>query len=352
MDTIEAKKLVIKAGVELVHSGLIARTWGNVSCRVDESTFAITPSGKDYLTLTVDDIVEVNIKDLSYSGPMKPSSEKGLHAAVYRLRPNINFVIHTHQENASAISAMELDYIILPENLTGLKGKIVLAKYALPGTKALCKNVIAALKDSKENAIILKHHGALCFGVDNKETFETANQLEISCGTYINMKDDRIQTARNREDQYKTKGLNQYEEVYINVQKKGYLLLNDDPDVLGFSSLGIDLKPFLDDFAQIVGIKAKTVENRQDLILKAFKKSTVVLIKDIGALCWGKNQSEASAISMITRKNCKAYFGSALFGKPKPINPVECALMRFVYLKKYSTLVDESVTSFNKEERT
>ena len=186
MDRIEAKKLVIKAGIELVKTGLIARTWGNVSCRIDENIFAITPSGREYLTLTADDIVEVNIEDLSYHGNIKPSSEKGIHAAVYQLHPNINFIIHTHQENASAISAAGLDFIKLSKHQPSLVDEIIFAKYALPGTKSLCKNVADALKISKENALILKNHGVLCFGEDYEQTFDTAHQLEIACGDYIN----------------------------------------------------------------------------------------------------------------------------------------------------------------------
>ena len=48
MDEFTAKELVVKAGLELVRNGLIARTWGNVSCRLDDKTFAITPSGRSY----------------------------------------------------------------------------------------------------------------------------------------------------------------------------------------------------------------------------------------------------------------------------------------------------------------
>ena len=44
MDIMEAKQLVIKAGIEVVEYGLIARTWGNISCRVDDKKFVITPS--------------------------------------------------------------------------------------------------------------------------------------------------------------------------------------------------------------------------------------------------------------------------------------------------------------------
>ena len=109
MDIMEAKQLVIKAGIEVVEYGLIARTWGNISCRVDDKRFVITPSGRPYETLTPDEIVVVNIDDCSYEGDIKPSSEKGIHAEAYRLRPEVNFVIHTHQMQASVISALGMD---------------------------------------------------------------------------------------------------------------------------------------------------------------------------------------------------------------------------------------------------
>ena len=52
MDILEAKKIVVEAGKQLVSTGLIARTWGNVSCRIDDKQFVITPSGKAYEGLT------------------------------------------------------------------------------------------------------------------------------------------------------------------------------------------------------------------------------------------------------------------------------------------------------------
>ena len=109
MDIQAAKELVIKAGKEVVASGLIARTWGNISCRIDDKQFVITPSGRAYEDLTPDEIVLVNIEDLAYDGDVKPSSEKGIHAEAYKLRPEVNFVIHTHQMQASVVSALGFD---------------------------------------------------------------------------------------------------------------------------------------------------------------------------------------------------------------------------------------------------
>lgn len=103
-DVEEAKKLVVEAGKKLLETGLIARTWGNVSARISDTQFVITPSGRAYDTLTPEEVVVVNIDDCSHEGDIKPSSEKGIHADAYKHHPLVNFVIHTHQKAATIVS--------------------------------------------------------------------------------------------------------------------------------------------------------------------------------------------------------------------------------------------------------
>ncbi|MBW6462634.1 MAG: class II aldolase/adducin family protein [Firmicutes bacterium] len=187
MDICEAKEKVILAGKRLIETGLIARTWGNVSCRIDHNRFVITPSGRAYETLTPQEIVTVNINDGSYKGGIEPSSEKGVHAAAYSQRKDINFIIHTHQLNASALSPLGLDInVISSEALDLLGGNIISVPYGLPGTKALIRNfaaVLAAASDIK--AFLLKAHGALCLGGDDNEAFKVALTTEKICYDYL-----------------------------------------------------------------------------------------------------------------------------------------------------------------------
>lgn len=340
MECNEAKNLVVKAGLELVRAGLIARTWGNVSCRIDAETFAITPSGREYQSLTAEDIVEVKIKDLSYEGSIKPSSEKGIHAAVYQLYPDMNFVIHTHQENASAVSATGLDYFRPIAEFSELDRTVVCAKYALPGTKALIRNVTEAVKISTGHAVILKHHGTLCFGKSYEDAFKAAHQLEIASGAFINENGGQIQAEQPDEIQPIPDEATVLLASWNSEGRKGHILINTDFDVVRYSRLNSNLKPLLDDFAQIVGTKIKTIKNDPKLIFKALESVSAVMIKDIGAVCWGSNEADAEAVSMILRKNCKAYFASSAFGRPRYIKPLECILMRRVYLKKYSKMAE------------
>lgn len=353
----EAKELVVRAGIALVHSGLIARTWGNVSCRVDQETFVITPSGRDYLSLTPEDIVPVRIADLGYEGSTKPSSEKGIHAEVYRLFPEIDFAIHTHQEYASAVSASGLDLMPLSGRTEHFSEKILCARYALPGTKSLRKNVAEALRKSTSNAVILKHHGALCYGIDYDCALKTAFDLETLCRDFVEnptkisrckpldgskQRDDQGQSGSDDRDTDQAQG-NPFAYALkqaVLEKKGGFVLFNHDPEVVRYSHLTRPLHPFLDDFAQIIGTRAKVAENDNHSILKGLHHGSAVFIRNCGAVCWGKNERDAEAVSMILRKNCRAYFTASLFGRPKPINGFESALMRLVYLKKYSKLAE------------
>ena len=64
----------------------MARTWGNVSCRIDEGRFVVTPSGRKYDDLLPKDMVVVDIRTGNYEGTVKPSAESKLHGAIYRKR--------------------------------------------------------------------------------------------------------------------------------------------------------------------------------------------------------------------------------------------------------------------------
>lgn len=146
----EAKKLVIEAGKKLIETGLIARTWGNVSARISDTQFVITPSGRAYETLTPDELVVVNIEDCSYEGDIKPSSEKGVHAAAYRHHPTVDFVIHTHQKYATIVSITGMEIRNVYKDLRPVLGdKVPVADYAMSTTESLRKKVEMCIIDRK-----------------------------------------------------------------------------------------------------------------------------------------------------------------------------------------------------------
>jgi len=185
MEQIELlKQQIIDGGKRLLTEGLVSRTWGNISIRVDETFMLITPSGREYKSLTGKDIVLVNYINSTYEGDIKPSSEKELHCEIYRTRKNINAVIHTHQMNASTVAAAHREVPpILDDQAQILGPSVRVADYALPSTKKLVKKTIKALEGRM--AALLANHGAVCIGRDLEEAFVACQVLEKACKAFI-----------------------------------------------------------------------------------------------------------------------------------------------------------------------
>jgi L-fuculose-phosphate aldolase len=186
MDIYEARKLVCDSGKKLLKDGLVAGTWGNVSCRIDSERMVITPSGISYDELTPEDMVLMDLNDLSYEGKLKPSSEKGMHAAIYKAKKEVNGIIHTHSLYASIVAAKGVEVTPYVEDTAMILGSSVkVVKHAFTGSAELNNGVVAALDN--RFAAILQNHGAVCVGRDMKEAFAACHILEKSCQIFINI---------------------------------------------------------------------------------------------------------------------------------------------------------------------
>ena len=157
----ELRQALVDYGNALVSCGLVQGTWGNLSVRLDEKYMLTTPSGLDYTRLTPEDMVKVEIETLKYEGSKKPTSEKGLHAAIYMNRPEIGAVIHTHAKYSSVFAAANKDMPVLEEYMDLFGPVIKLAKYALPGTKALKNNTAEAVGENY--GAIMANHGMIAW---------------------------------------------------------------------------------------------------------------------------------------------------------------------------------------------
>ena len=184
MDESEARRLICKSGRRLVEKGLVSRSWGNISIRLDESFMLITPSGRTYEDLQPEEVVRVQIQSLKYDGNIKPSSEFVLHAEIYKQRKKIKAVIHTHQMNASTVAAAHREVPPILDDMAQIIGPSVrVAEYALPGTKKIVRKTVKALRG--RNAALMANHGAVCIGRDMEEAFVVCEVLEKACKAFI-----------------------------------------------------------------------------------------------------------------------------------------------------------------------
>jgi L-fuculose-phosphate aldolase len=186
MNPDEAKQIVCEAGKKLIANSLVGGTWGNISCRIDETRMAITPSGMSYETLTPEDvaIVDFSSDKATWEGEHKPSAEMKLHIAIYQKRKEIGAVIHSHSMNASTVAVARREVPPILDDMVQIIGPTIrVAEYALPSTKKIVKKTLAALKG--RNAALMANHGAVCIGRDMEEAFTCTFVLEKTCKAFI-----------------------------------------------------------------------------------------------------------------------------------------------------------------------
>lgn len=179
------KSEVLQGGQVLLDKGLVAGTWGNISVRIPETKWvAVTPSGKGYHEITVDDIVVVDAVGTVVEGQFKPSSELPMHLAIYQARTDIQAIVHTHSVFASACAVAHKNIPSIIEDLVQLVGGSVdVAEYALPGTELLAQNIVKAL--GNKNAVLMANHGVVGCGQTLDEAMLACELVEKAAQIYI-----------------------------------------------------------------------------------------------------------------------------------------------------------------------
>jgi L-fuculose-phosphate aldolase len=180
-----ARKQVLEAGKRMLNYGLVTATWGNISCRVkDSSLLAITPSGMDYDRLTDADIVITDLEGRVKSGIRKPSIELPMHLLIYNNRPDTAAIVHTHSICATAFACANMPIAPIVEELAQVVGGDVrVAAYAPPGSTKLAENVLLAADG--RNAVLLANHGLVGLGRDTEEALKVCRIVEKAANIAI-----------------------------------------------------------------------------------------------------------------------------------------------------------------------
>ena len=181
----QKRALIVEAGRRLWQRGLVAASDGNISCRLDDGTFLITPSGVAKGFLSEDDILVVDAEGRVLSGQAKPSIETGMHLAVYRVRPEVEALVHAHPPLTTAFTLTERDMNEdAPDEVKLQLGRIVKAKYGEAGSAELAQNVAEAAATGAD-AVLLSRHGALTTGADPLRALFRMESLEQAAKTRL-----------------------------------------------------------------------------------------------------------------------------------------------------------------------
>lgn len=171
------KNDIVAVGKRMYDRGYVASNDGNISARIDENRVLISPTGVSKGFMKTDDLIIVDYKGKVLSGNKKPSSEVMMHLQVYKDRPDVNSVCHSHPPYATgfAVAGIPLDKCVLPEVIIVLGG-IPLIEYGTPGTEEFYKPVLPLLKDY--DAFLLANHGVLTVGKDVINAYHKMETVE------------------------------------------------------------------------------------------------------------------------------------------------------------------------------
>lgn len=177
------RRALLQALRSMLAAGLTTGSGGNISLRLPgDDRILASPTGIAYNEMVEEDLVVTDLYGEVLEGHRIPTSELGMHVAIYTARPECGAVVHTHSPYASTFACLR-EEIPAVHYLVGFAGRSVpVAEYATYGTAELARNAAAALGGG--NAVLLANHGLLAVGHSLAAAFTVAEEIELVARLY------------------------------------------------------------------------------------------------------------------------------------------------------------------------
>ena len=167
----ELELRVVEYSKRLHRAGWVANHDGNVSVRLDEDRFLITPTAFSKEAVERESLLVVNGRGEKVSGRFRAFSELNLHLYVYRQRPDVQAVLHAHPVTATGFSVAGVPVLttMMAEPVVSLGDTIPLVPYARPKSPESTLNMASHVEQA--DALLLQNHGVLTYGEDLETAF-------------------------------------------------------------------------------------------------------------------------------------------------------------------------------------
>lgn len=168
---------VLATAKKMLEDGLVEGTSGNISGRLEGGLVCLTPSSVAYDTMTLDDLVIVDLEGTQVEGHRSPTTEKDLHLSTLRAYPELGAVIHTHAVYATMFAlAHEPVPAVIEEVVVYVGGDVPCCDYRGTGSKELGDEVAARLAD--RGAALLANHGLVTCAATPEKALHNAALVE------------------------------------------------------------------------------------------------------------------------------------------------------------------------------
>lgn len=160
--------------------GMLNTFEGNLSARTAENTILITPTREDKEKITDDMILEVDMEGrLLDDTSLKPSTELGMHLEIYKLRPDLQSVLHNHSAYATAFALVGRPLANdMAESFMFYGGDIPVCPYGRPGTDDVYRDFKKYFVDRDKDVLLLANHGLVTSGKSVSDAFDKAEAVE------------------------------------------------------------------------------------------------------------------------------------------------------------------------------
>ena len=171
------REAVLAAAKKMLAEGLVEGTSGNISGRLPDGLVCLTPSSVPYDTMTLDDLVVVDLEGTVVQGERSPTTEKDLHLAALRRFPELGSVIHTHAVYATMFAlSHEPVPAVIEEVVVYVGGDVPCCEYKGTGSAELGEEVADHLAD--RGAALLANHGLVTCGSSPEKALHNAALVE------------------------------------------------------------------------------------------------------------------------------------------------------------------------------
>ncbi len=190
----KSRDAICTTGASLFSRGLTHGSTGNISVRLDDGGWLMTPTGSSLGTLDPTRLSRLDASGTLLSGD-KPTKEAFLHATMYAKRPKAGAVVHLHSTHSVAVSCLHgLDPVNVLPPMTAYSimrvGALALAPYFPPGDEKLAQAV--GVLAAEHHAILLANHGPVVAGTTLAAATDAIEELEETARLYLMLRHEKL----------------------------------------------------------------------------------------------------------------------------------------------------------------